>query len=55
MIELIQVHDLGSAMEDGRTTINIPIAANILTENTVILRRNFASGILTVSPFVFTQ
>ena len=42
MIELIQVHDLGSAMEDGRTTINIPITANILTKNTVALRRNFA-------------
>ena len=42
MIELIQVHDLGGAMEDGRTTINIPIAANILTKNTVALRRNFA-------------
>ncbi len=42
MIELIQVHDLGGAMEDGRTTINIPIAANILTKNTVRLRRNFA-------------
>ena len=42
MIELIQVHDLGGAMEDGRTTINIPITANILTKNTVRLRRNFA-------------
>ena len=29
-------------MEDGRTTINIPITANILTKNTVALRRNFA-------------
>ncbi len=44
MIELIQVHDLGATMEDGRTTINIPITANILTKNTVRLRRNFAGA-----------
>lgn len=42
MIETIQVHELGSPMEDGRTAINVPITANVLTKNTVRLRRNFA-------------
>lgn len=42
MIETYQVHELGSTVEDGRTTINVPIIANIRTKNTARLRRNFA-------------
>ena len=42
MIEVTQTYELGSTMEDGRTTIDIPIEANVLTKNRSANRHNYA-------------